>query len=330
MLLSSVNFVAKPRSGKSKENVEKKNAGKKVTEPSAEIKEYFCEQCEREIEEEISMFKFPAIHSTDENELVFDEKSFKNLSGDRVTIATGDDLCLFVEQYFYTIGLREESRSDSTCIFRKKVLEKRTVPNGHVETVVFALDCDQEFYLTATQHRDLELNYHTSTPSLEDPDERLFDVYVTNLGHSLIQPKLCPNYYLHHIDKALSVQRLDLNWRCPEEYFFHFNAVPESMKPLCEIRQKVCTHNRETATDNKCKSSEKQKGCVDINALTLKRTGENTALDWKSANGYFNSIPEREKIELPTRRPMKKKLTFPSLLLGCFSSKSHTIYVQSP
>lgn len=43
-------------------------------------------------------------------------------------------------------------------IFRKKVLESNSLPNGHVETVVFALDCDQDFYLTANKNKDLELN----------------------------------------------------------------------------------------------------------------------------------------------------------------------------
>lgn len=32
------------------------------------------------------------------------------------------------------------------------------MPNGHVETVVFALDCDQDFFLTSNSHGDLELN----------------------------------------------------------------------------------------------------------------------------------------------------------------------------
>lgn len=46
-----------------------------------------------------------------------DQESIQSLQnlGDRVTIATGDDLCLSVDQFFYTIGLRDEARCDSTC-----------------------------------------------------------------------------------------------------------------------------------------------------------------------------------------------------------------------
>lgn len=319
MLLSSVNFVAKTRVGKVKENVEKKNAGKIVNEVIPEINPAFCPQCRKEIEEEISMFKFPDLNG---NQKVVE---VKDSSGDRVTIATGDDLCLSVEQYFYTIGLREESKSNDTCIFRKKVLDTRQVPNGQVETVVFALDCDQDFYLTASKQKDLELNYHTSVPSVEEPDERLFDVYVTNLGHCLIQPKLCPNAYLHHIDQALSIQRLDLNWRCPEEYFFHFNAVPEPIKHSRDLKQKRCTHVIENTIDKQnCKSSTGNQSCDNSDKNSSNQTVHcaRTQADW--------GLKDRQRIELPTKRQVQKKTGLSNVLFGCFSSKSHAIYVQSP
>lgn len=47
------------------------------------------------------------------------EESLNTLQGDRVTIATGDDLCLSVNQFYYTIGLKDEARSDSTCKFKQ-------------------------------------------------------------------------------------------------------------------------------------------------------------------------------------------------------------------
>jgi len=35
--------------------------------------------------------------------------------GDRVTVATGDELCLSVDHFYYTIGLKEGELTDSTC-----------------------------------------------------------------------------------------------------------------------------------------------------------------------------------------------------------------------
>lgn len=46
----------------------------------------------------------------------------------------------------------------SSGVFRKRVLDSKQVGNGTVETAVFALDCDQDFYLTTNKHRELELN----------------------------------------------------------------------------------------------------------------------------------------------------------------------------
>ena len=88
------------------------------------------------------------------------EESLNSLPGlgDRVTIATGDDLCLSVDQFYYTIGLKDESKSDSTCVFRKRILETKQIGTGRVETVVFVLDCDQDFYLTTNKQKELELN----------------------------------------------------------------------------------------------------------------------------------------------------------------------------
>ena len=43
-------------------------------------------------------------------------------------------------------------------VFRKRVLESKTVANGQVDSAVFVLDCDQDFYLTTARDKSLELN----------------------------------------------------------------------------------------------------------------------------------------------------------------------------
>lgn len=46
-------------------------------------------------------------------------------------------------------------------VFRKRVLDSKEQANGFIETVVFVLDCDQDFYLTTSKTRGLELNVCT-------------------------------------------------------------------------------------------------------------------------------------------------------------------------
>ncbi|XP_045200629.2 uncharacterized protein LOC123554494 [Mercenaria mercenaria] len=316
MLLSSVNFVAKPKAGKNKDKADKKT-DKNIEEPQYGVPKV-CKKCLKEIEDEKTIFRFPTSSSFGSG-VSFNTSGYaseENLDlshypGERVNIATVDDLCLSVEQFYYTIGLRDKSRSDSTCIFRKKVLESRPLPNGHVETVVFALDCDQEFYLTASKNRDLELNYYAANPCLESPDDRMFLIYFTELGHCFIQPKLLKNMYFHHIDQSLSIQPLDLNWRCPEEYFFHFSAVPEPyVRPKSDI--KVCMHTPEYSENEVDKKSTET--LVESSTQSLVKTITAEVIKHK----IRNEIP----VQPLSRKPQKGRRLLSDLLFGCFSGKS--------
>ncbi|XP_045200344.2 uncharacterized protein LOC123554332 [Mercenaria mercenaria] len=326
MLLSSVALVSKPKNGKNKELAEKRAEKRWINDPQ-EGSEVTCAECKKEIEEDKFVFQFPS--PVPSNESTGQRRNFTDYPGERVTIVTGDALCLSVERFYYTIALREESKADLTCVFRKKVLETKTVPNGRVETVVFALDCDQDFYITTSMNGDLELNYNPSIPRTNEPDERMFDVFFTNLGQVLIQPKLHHNTYLHHLDNFLSIQQLDLNWRCPEEYFFHFNAVPESVSQKKTEDKKVCTHHKDVkkslSVPNKVTngtevcSSESSSQPEKTFTERLGEYGKNTDSD------LIKRALDKYAIELPTRKQRKSKLGFSNLFLGCFSAKSHRI-----
>ncbi|WAR27476.1 hypothetical protein MAR_013180 [Mya arenaria] len=318
MLLSSVNFIAKGRTGKKDVKQDKK-----VVEDLEDSREDVCEMCRKQIEEDSTIFQFPTLsHSGSSNSyktsgyssaesLVSEENK-----GDRVTIATGDELCLSVDQFYYTIGLKEGERTDSTCVFRKQVLDYTEQSNGHIETAVFVLDCDQDFYLTCSKNKSLELNYYPESPKPDTEDERMFLIYYTTLGHVLIQPKHHKNTYLHHIDHALSVQQLDLNWRCPEEYFFHFNAVPEDTYRQKSKRQITCSH-KAMSTDNECENDTD-------NSSVARRNTKNSFKVKKSEQ--MKDIPEKcNRVLLPTRKVCKNKHSLKSLFIGCFSGRSNLL-----
>lgn len=148
-------------------------------------------------------------------------------------------------------------------------------------------------------------------PSLEHPDERQFVIHHTTLGHAFIQPKLHKNKYLHHIDESLSVQELNLNWRCPEEYFFHFSAVPEVVTRRKLDTSKVCTHKKEVARENK-REANKRETCLE-------------ALERKCKTELHEMIPEVCQLKLPSQKKLRGDRIFSNLFFGCFSGRSRHI-----
>jgi len=166
--------------------------------------------------------------------------------------------------------------------------------------------------------------YFPEAPTTDTDDQRLFLVYYTSLGHVLIQPKHHKNYYLHHIDHALSVQLLDLNWRCPEEYFFHFNAMPEPEYRYKPVRQLTCSHKTnsqtdETENDNSVdcqkKETDSKKGCKKPLKVTKSEP--------------LRELPVQcEKVLLPTRKVCKSKQSFKNLFIGCFTDRGRMLSVN--
>lgn len=142
--------------------------------------------------------------------------------------------------------------------------------------------------------------YFTYDPSVDQYDERVFLVYHTDVGHSIIQPSLHKNEYLYHIDQSLSVQKLDLNLRCPEQYFFHFNAVPERNTGRTSA-VKICNHQQAT---------------IDSSNNATETTTDNVR--------SVKQLPERVKLQLASNKPCKKHI-LSDLFFGCFSAKSHQV-----
>uniref|UniRef100_A0A8W8IR43 Uncharacterized protein n=1 Tax=Magallana gigas TaxID=29159 RepID=A0A8W8IR43_MAGGI len=56
-------------------------------------------------------------------------------------------------------------------------------------------------------------------------NDRCFVLHPVSNGSVFIQPYHHKGFYLHHLDKALSVRKLEINWRPPEEYFFSVGIV---------------------------------------------------------------------------------------------------------
>ncbi|KAH3813507.1 uncharacterized protein LOC127835155 [Dreissena polymorpha] len=308
MLLSSVNFVVK--GGKSKD---KKT--REISEEEKEEKEVTCEACARNKLVDNSVFQFPNPSPTPSRTSQISDP--ESTVGDRVTITTGDDLCLSVDQFYYTIGLKSTNSLDSTCIFRKRVLETQGEEHCRTDTVVFALDCDRDFYLTTSQSMSLELNHypHLSTDSV--PEALVFLVYQTSLGHVMVRPRLHKNAYLHHLDSDLSIQQLNLNWRCPEEYFFHFEAVPESRNQSV-TSSTTCPHH--------VTNESRDKVCVDSSRTCVGKERN------RSRNVHVQKfvLPQnKDTVLLPTKAARKPQHFWKNLFIGCFSAKSHHLQCTS-
>ncbi|KAK3583669.1 hypothetical protein CHS0354_021409 [Potamilus streckersoni] len=259
MILSTVNFVAKSRSGKypgGKLKDGQKNVSKEVNVPSVP-------QCEKYIKQQEAECQLSRRETTESNRTsgyISDSSFSSEESGisdledkcPRVTIETVDKLFLSVDPTYYHICLRGLESSNSSCIFRSKVLKREEFPNGTKQHIVFFLDCDPEFYLTTTKDRQLEINmFQDKDVSIENPDERMFILYEPNPGCVIIQPHAHNGYYLHHIDDNLDVYKFDLNARAPEEFFFSVSSVSPT-----NVQQET-----ELATQNTCQSEKRCRNC---------------------------------------------------------------------
>jgi hypothetical protein len=136
--------------------------------------------------------------------------------------------------------------------------------------------------------------------------------------------------YLHHLDNSLSTQLLDLNWRCPEEYFFHFSAVPESVSKSMNEKKRVCTHKK---TLKKCVSVPVKKAADDSSECAKDNTNQCSMSYTQKLSTYgpgmdihfLKDTINKYAIDLPTRKPTKSKRGLSTLFLGCFSAKSHKL-----
>lgn len=73
----------------------------------------------------------------------------------------------------------------------------------------------------------------TSHPLILSISLYVYSSYISQLSQSNHMIKsnrifflsIFKGFYLHHLDKALSVRKLEINWRPPEEYFFSVGIV---------------------------------------------------------------------------------------------------------
>ncbi|XP_021372121.1 uncharacterized protein LOC110462482 [Mizuhopecten yessoensis] len=142
-----------------------------------------------------------------------------------VTIQTSD-------QYYFTLRLERDTlfladteSSCQTCVFRQR-LYKDTEQR---QLAVFQTLSDSSKYINADGDRKLSISAYAKQPDPENPDERFFVIYRVENGSVFLQPYSHKGYYMHHIDNCLSVRKLEINLRPPEQYFFHVMEaeVPE-------------------------------------------------------------------------------------------------------
>lgn len=250
MILSGVGLVAKFKAEKSKKQKDE-GKRKKKTGIKHEDTETVCEQCQIEARRAKTHFQFPDRYNSATSQGSsgygsIDSGHQRQLDsiGELVTIATGEGHCVYINSRYYTVELLQEKKSSSSSHFRKHVLKREVDGNGEVETVVFSLENDPDYYITTNSNKQLELNFFSEEPSSDNPDERFFLVYTTNTNQKIVQPIRFKGYYLHHMDNRLDVTRFDINFRAPEEYFFQFDTVPDLLLIQEHPPPQICTHKQ--------------------------------------------------------------------------------------
>ncbi|XP_060064014.1 uncharacterized protein LOC132544433 [Ylistrum balloti] len=151
-----------------------------------------------------------------------------------VTIQTSD-------RYYFTLRtdrdmlfLVDTETSCQNCVFRQR-LYKDTEER---QLAVFETLADSSKYISADGERKLSISTFATQPDPENPDERFFVIYRIENGSVFLQPFSHKGYYLHHIDNCLTVRKLEINLRPPEEYFFHIVESQVSAVVMASIAQK--------------------------------------------------------------------------------------------
>ncbi|XP_033760166.1 uncharacterized protein LOC117342222 [Pecten maximus] len=156
-----------------------------------------------------------------------------------VMIHTSDRYVFTLRQDRDTVYLADTESSCQTCVFRQrqyKDTEQR-------QLAVFQTLTDSSKYVSTDGERKLSISTFATQPDPENPDERFFVIYRIENGSVFLQPFSHKGYYLHHIDNCLTVRKLEINLRPPEEYFFHVieTDVPEVV--MASLSKKENTKN---------------------------------------------------------------------------------------
>lgn len=104
----------------------------------------------------------------------------------------------------------------------------------------------------------------------------------------------------------LSVQQFDLNERCPEEYFFHFDPIPEYPERNT-MKKKI---NCPDIPDVKV---------ITCNTCTVSEVDTTIAIDT-----VVDNVKQKRQIsgitKLPLRQSAKTKTLSPALFYSCFTN----------
>lgn len=171
---------------------------------------------------------------------------------DRVSITTVDEYNLFIDPSFYFVTLRKQKQITKCSSFSRRIMcTEDHETGGRVQTVQLCLSCDPNYFLITNAQRQLDLKlFHDDDVTLED-DERLFTVHESLTGQTFIQPSQHKGYYLHHLDGKLSVTKLELHLRPPEEYVFYVHSHGDT---LLHSPASTCTQDNvrlQSPTNNK-------------------------------------------------------------------------------
>lgn len=141
-----------------------------------------------------------------------------------VTVETKDGYVVSLCEELSRIYLGDVEDPNNSNIFRQT---KHTLHDGESsqEFCSFRLHSQKDLYLSVTPERQLAVHRSDTAPDPQSPDDRCFVLHPVSNGSVFIQPYHHKGFYLHHLDKALSVSKLEINWRPPEEYFFSIGIV---------------------------------------------------------------------------------------------------------
>lgn len=139
------------------------------------------------------------------------------------TIETFDGFVVDIDMNRNKIILTQKISSSICCHFERVVWEENGSSGGTTKrTEALQLKADPSFYICHSGQK-LEIGNIYTSPDVND--SRWFLVDENSEGFSNLQPLGKRGSFVHHFDDELSIRRLDVNWRPPEEYLFRFLRV---------------------------------------------------------------------------------------------------------
>ncbi|XP_022288630.1 uncharacterized protein LOC111100805 [Crassostrea virginica] len=162
----------------------------------------------------------------------------KDVNCSNVTVETKDGYVVSLCEELSRIYLGDVEDPNNSNIFRQT---KHTLQDGDSsqEFYSFRLHSRGHLFLSVTPDRQLAVQQSDTPVDPQAPDDRCFVMHSVSNGSVFIQPYHHKGYYLHHLDKTLTVSKLEINWRPPEEYFFSVGVVdvpdPEVFLPREDV-----------------------------------------------------------------------------------------------